>query len=610
MSRVVSHHNVDTGSPAAKIRPAAGELAKLEEAKFVSESAPVLDRSMSVVDSIAETRVDTIERWYRDLHAISLALSAEHDISRLLKLILTKSRELSSADGGSLYLLREDRENGGSRLYFSDAQNDTISVDTSMEFAVSPSSLAGYTAFTGQTLCFEDVYTLPRDAPYKFNPAFDREHGYRTKSVLVVPLMNHANQVIGVLQLINRKRHRDVLLHNDAIVEREVISFDQDLQGIVAALASQAAVALENNILLREIENLFDSFVKAAASAIEDRDPCTSGHTIRVSILTEALALAVNAATEGPFKDIQFSAQRLRELRYATTMHDFGKIGVRENILTKSHKLEPLHFENVKHRLVILQRDLEQECSQCKIAALLELPREAALCALKDLDNQYGVKIQEIQHSLALLERINDPAVVFVPDEEYEQQKDLLSRLARMTYRDENGTVRPMLTREEIIALSIRKGSLTKKEYEQIQKHAQMSYDFLQKIDWTDDFKDIPNIAYCHHEKLNGKGYPRGITGEQIPLQARLMTVADIFDAITASDRPYKKAVPIEIALKVLQREAEEGGLDKDVVDLFISQQIYKKTEGWHSPMSDGATCTPIEQPRIVDPEFELSSDF
>lgn len=575
-----------------------------------SADQTVVDQTMSDVAGTTDNRVETIERWYRDLHAISLALSAERNISKLLKLILTKSRELTASDGGSLYLLRQDRATGTETLYFSDAQNDTISVDTSMEFAVSPSSLAGYAATTGQTLCFDDVYALPPNAPYKFNPSFDREHGYRTRSVLVVPLMNHASRVIGVLQLINRKRDRDVVLADENTVDREVIPFDQDLRDIVAALASQAAVALENNMLLREIEALFDSFVRAAASAIEDRDPCTSGHTIRVSILTEALALAVSNSTEGPFKDIIFTDQQIRELRYATTMHDFGKIGVRENILTKSHKLEPLHFQNVKNRLVIMQRDLEKECAHCKIAALLDLERDAALSAIKDIDNQFGIKIQEIQHSLMLLERINDPAIVFVPDDEYERQRELLTKLAEASYRDENGVAQPMLTAEEFTALGIRKGSLTKKEYEQIQKHAQMSYDFLQKIEWTDEFKDIPNIAYCHHEKLNGKGYPRGVTAEHIPLQARLMTVADIFDAITASDRPYKKAVPVDIALRVIEREAEEGGLDRDVVDLFISEGIYKKTEGWHSPSAEAAVCSTIARPPIVDPEFELSANF
>jgi len=540
----------------------------------------------------------TMEQRLRHLHEISLALTAERNIVRLLELILSKSRDLTNADGGTLYLVRGNKtgDKRDDTLYFRAAQSDSIRVNTAMSFAVSRSSLAGYTALTGETLCFDDVYELPPDAPYKFNPSFDREHGYRTKSILVVPLKNHANHVIGVLQLINCKRHREVVLSDEAIVEREVQPFEMDLQDLAAALASQAAVALENNILLKEIENLFDSFVTAAASAIEDRDPCTSGHTERVMILTEALAEAASAATEGPFEHIHYSPQQIRELRYASMMHDFGKIGVRESILTKSHKLEPMHFQAVKARMLLLRQSRVNYYAQCKIETLLGMPREAAIPALADFDRKLLIETDAIDSDMAALEVINDPAIHLVPEGEYEQRQELLARLTTMTYLDETGVARPLLTHEEYIALSIRKGSLTKREYEQIQQHAQMSYEFLEKIEWTEEFRNIPNIAYCHHEKLNGKGYPRGVSADDIPLQARMMTVSDIFDAITASDRPYKKALPVELALKVLESEARDGGLDKDVVDLFISQAIYRKTEAWYpTPDTDAApSCEPI----------------
>jgi hypothetical protein len=314
-------------------------------------------------------------------------------------------------------------------------------------------------------------------------------------------------------------------------------------------------------------------------------------------ILTEALAEAANAATEGPFEHIYFSPQQIRELRYASMMHDFGKIGVRESILTKSHKLEPMHFQAVKDRLLLLRHTRVHHYTQCKIDVLLDTPREQALPILANFDRQLQMECEQIDSDLAALETINDPAVVLVPETEYEKRQELLVRLKSMTYTDEAGIKRPLLTQEEFVALSIRKGSLTNREYEQIQQHAQMSFEFLEKIEWTEEFRNIPNIAYCHHEKLNGKGYPRGISAEEIPLQARMMTVADIFDAITASDRPYKKAVPVEIALKVLETEARDGGLDKDVVDLFISQGIYRKTEGWYSTAEAHTmpACQPIK---------------
>ncbi|MBV9470054.1 MAG: GAF domain-containing protein, partial [Abitibacteriaceae bacterium] len=450
-------------------------------------------------------------------------------------------------------------------------------------FAVGPSSLAGYAALTGQLLSFDDVYELPSDAPYQFNRSLDKKTGYRTKSMVVVPLKSHSNAVIGVLQLINRKRQQDVLLEDEETVDSEVLPFDQELTELAASLASQAAVALENNILLKEIENLFDKFVMASSSAIEDRDPSTSGHSARVTILTVGLAEAASEATEGPFKDVHFTPDQIKELRYASLLHDFGKIGVRENILTKSHKLEPWRFQVVEDRLLLLRRSLETQYANRKVTALMEYPREQALDIVEDLDIQLKAQLESLDSDLALLIRANDPSATFLPDEEYGRQQEVLQKLSRLTYVDKNGHEQQLLTEEEIRALSVRKGSLTPDEYAQIQEHAALSFQFLIQIPWTAEFANIPNIAHCHHEKLNGKGYPRGITAPDIPLQSRMMTVSDMYDALTAADRPYKKAMPVNKALQILEWEARDGGLDRDVLDLFVNQKIYRLTEGWHS---------------------------
>jgi HD-GYP domain-containing protein (c-di-GMP phosphodiesterase class II) len=525
----------------------------------------------------------------RLLSDIGLALSAERDIHRLLDLILTKARELTGADAGSIYTVQRTEtgeENEGINLHFRAAQNDSKrELNTKVTFPVSSSSLAGYAALRGETLCFDDAYQLPDDAPYRFNPDFDRKNGYLTKSVLVVPMKNHAGRVIGVLQLINRKRdpRRSLADETGNVTEesaaREILPFDAERAELAATLASQAAVALENNQLLQQIENLFESFVAASSSAIEDRDPSTSGHSARVTAMTLALAEAAGEATSGPFKDVHFSAQELKELRYAGLLHDFGKIGVRESILIKSHKLDPYYFQGVKDRLVILARDKERECVEKKLALVMQLPRDAAHSAMQACDDELKRQLAEIEEDIRLLTQINDPAITYVPDEEYARQLMVLNKLANLYYLDEKGQRRPVISPQEFETLSVRRGSLTPAEFEQIKEHAQLSFEFLQRISWTPEFAAIPELAYCHHEKLNGSGYPRGVRAEQIPLRARMMTVADIFDALTASDRPYKKAMPPERALQILELEARNGRLDTDVVELFISRRIYKILE-------------------------------
>lgn len=525
----------------------------------------------------------------RLLNEIGLALSAERNISRLLKTILSKSRELTDADAGTLYLIDKQQGEDGAverRLFFQDAENDSVPIATSRKFAVSSSSLAGYVALTGETLCFGDVYDLPTDAPYQFNPAFDRENGYRTRSVLVVPLRNRENEVIGVLQLINRKRRRDALLTDVAAVDAEVIPFDGELTDLASSLASQAAVALENSMqqeqilrLLHNIEELFESFVKASSAAIEDRDPTTSGHSQRVTILTVGMAQAATRATDGPFRDISFSPQQIKELQYAGLLHDFGKIGVRENILTKSHKVDLPQFEAVKSRLLLRRRERALEHAQRKLELLQS--KASAAAEMTRWDAEIEAELQQLDEHLQTLDRINDPSATFIPNDEFERQQAIIQALAALTYTGPDGTPQPLLNAEEIKALSVRRGTLTEEEYRAIQRHAELSYEFLKQIRWTDEYKQLPHIAHAHHEKLNGKGYPQRLTADEIPLPVRMMTVADIYDALTAADRPYKKAMQTERAIAILREEARDGGLDPDVVELFISQQIYKLTEGW-----------------------------
>jgi CHASE2 domain-containing sensor protein len=309
----------------------------------------------------------------------------------------------------------------------------------------------------------------------------------------------------------------------------------------------------------RDKDVMFDSLVLAAASAIEDRDPSTSGHSQRVTLLTV-------------------------ELNYAGMLHDFGKIGVRESTLTKSHKIEPTHFQTIKARLLLQRQTRQHHAALLKLDAILDIQSkgvkmsEETWKAFHAMDRQLEEEIRELDEDIARLVRANDPLTTYLPDADYKLLCELLDKLEGMNYEDETGVVRPLLMPEEKEALQIRKGSLTVGEYQEVQRHAAMSYNFLRQIPWTEDLRNIPEIAYAHHEKLNGSGYPLGVTADKIPIEARMMTIADIYDALTAADRPYKKAMSPERALDILRSEAKSGALDSDLLELFIAREVYKVT--------------------------------
>src|SRR5271157_4619680 len=304
------------------------------------------------------------------LNKIGVALSTERNTDSLLELILSKSREITSADAGSLYLLEEESE-GGKHLVFKLTQNDSHSVPfRQFTMPIDTRSIAGYAAATGQILNIKDAYRI-RNLPFRLNRDFDQKFGYRTKSMLVLPMKNQKDEVIGVLQLINSKTHPGVKLTSPARVQQEVIPFSQRSQELASSLASQAAVALENNLLYRDIQRLFEGFVKASVTAIESRDPTTFGHSERVAKLTVGLAEAVDRADSGPYKDVRFSRQEIQELRYASLLHDFGKVGVREDVLVKAKKLYPSQMELIKKRFLYIKKVVESEGLRKKLDYVL-----------------------------------------------------------------------------------------------------------------------------------------------------------------------------------------------------------------------------------------------
>ena len=510
-------------------------------------------------------------RELADLGAIGVALTTERDLGRLLGLILSHARRVTTSDAGSLYLVERDENGAPMRLRFASSQNYTLPALPFVSTAVpiDHTSLAGYAAATGEPLVVADVYLLPDDATYRQNRSFDDAFGYRTRSMLVLPMSTHRGEVIGVLQLINRKQRLDTRLATPEDVEREVLPYDAHCVEVASALASQAAVAIENGRLYEDIERLFEGFVTAAVTAIESRDPATSGHSGRVATMTVGLAQAVDRLSDGPYRALSFTHEQLRELRYAGLLHDFGKVGVREQVLVKEKKLYPQDLELIRHRFAYLDQRAELEFERSRAELLLREGRESYDAGVERLECERRRRREQLARFLDTIVQANEPTVLA------EGNFEALEAIGRNTFIDFDGRVRPLLEDHELQFLMIRRGNLDENERREIESHVTHTYRFLEQIPWTRELRDIPRIAYAHHEKLNGHGYPNRVTGLEIPVQARIMTIADIYDALTATDRPYKRAVSRDRALDILYMEAREGTIDAALLETFVGARVF-----------------------------------
>jgi HD-GYP domain-containing protein (c-di-GMP phosphodiesterase class II) len=505
----------------------------------------------------------------RELSGVGMALMTERDPDRLLQKIVDKALQLTGSDACSLYLA-EDGEDGTPHLRFQTSRTESLPDLPFVSFTlpVSRSSLAGYAAATGETLVVDDAYDIPPEAEYALNRSFDERFGYRTKSLLVVPMIDHLGTVVGVLQLINRKRDPRARITSEAAADRYVLPYTERELQVVHALAGQAAVSIENSLLYRQIQEIFESFVKAAVIAVDSRDPTTSGHSVRVAALTVDLASTIGRGS-GPYAGLSFTREQMRELRYASLLHDFGKVGVREEVLVKARKLPPLLLERVNARFAMIRRTLESDWHRARAEALERHgPGSPALAAA---EAEYRRRLDELAEVWSVVEAANQPTVL------PERAADALETVGRLTFRGPDDQPMPYVTAEELAYLRIPKGSLNEAERLEIESHVEQTFRFLTQIPWTGDLKNVAHIAYGHHEKLNGRGYPRGVAADDIPVQTRIMTVVDIFDALTASDRPYKRALPPEKALDILHMEARDGLLDQAVVDHLVSSGHYRR---------------------------------
>jgi HD-GYP domain-containing protein (c-di-GMP phosphodiesterase class II) len=474
---------------------------------------------------------------------VAKALVAERDLDRLLEMIVQSAARVVEADRCTLFLVDRDR----GELWSKVAQGVTMK-EIRLPMGI---GIAGAVASTNTAVNIPDAYLDTR-----FNQAVDRQTGYRTTSILCVPMRSIEEEVVGVLQALNKQGGEP---------------FTSEDEELLSALGGQAAAAVNNALLHHEIEQLFEGFVRASVVAIESRDPTTAGHSGRVARLSVGLADALPRAerSAGRWRGSSLSLQERQELRYAALLHDFGKVGVRENVLVKANKLEPLELEALRGRFetILIQEELVIERE--KVALLLSRPPSEAQDLIARLNERLFDRKSELSSMFEFVLSCNKPSIL--PEGSFGR----LGEIARSRYVGPfGGDPRPYLNEDEVMKLSIRKGSLTADERREIESHVTHTFRFLSQIPWTRTLRRVPDIAYGHHEKLTGGGYPRSLKDPDIALPTRMMTISDIYDALTASDRPYKRAVPREKAFDILMDEAKQGSVDGDLLQVFIEADV------------------------------------
>lgn len=513
----------------------------------------------------------------KNILSISRELNGIRNTEKLLSLILEKAREVTEADAGSIYVidgLDTDIEN--SHIVFKITQNSSKPKDLSeFKLPINDSSIVGAAVINKTPINIPDLYLLSdnRDEnPFRatHDRKWDKLSGYECHSMLTLPMYDIAHNVVGVIQLINRKKDPQETLNSQEDFASQIIAFDNKSIEYAEIVAQQAGIALENALLTEEKEALFEGFVSASVKAIEQRDPTTSGHSHRVAELTLNLAKSVDHVAAGPFAQTEFSADELKELEYASLLHDFGKLGVREQVLVKSKKLYPWEFELVNERFELIRSRIELEHAQ-EVLKFLKNP-EIYPPGTKEEDFQTKKinRLKQLELYFDFIVSSNEPTVL--EQEGFEK----LSDIANLNFKDTRGKTRPYLLKHELKALRVSRGSLTSEEFAEIQSHVEHTYEFLRKIPWGRKFANVPQIAAKHHEKLDGSGYPNNAAAAEIPIQSRMMTIADIFDALTASDRPYKRAVPAQRALEIIEMEVKAKKCDPELFKIFTEADIYK----------------------------------
>jgi HD-GYP domain-containing protein (c-di-GMP phosphodiesterase class II) len=510
-------------------------------------------------------------RRLEELNGVGISLSKEKDTSRLLEAILVAAKKITNADGGTLY--RVDSENG--LVHFEILRTDSLDIAMggttgvyvpfypvrlyAEDGAPNNSMVVAYSVLKDETVNIADAYT---EEGFDFTGTrnFDLKTGYRSKSFLTVPMKNHEDEIIGVLQLINAK-HR---------ISGDIVSFSEADQRLAESLASQAAVALTNRALIDQLENLFESFISLINAAIDDKSPYTGGHCQRVPMLTMMLADAVNDTDHGPLAEFSMSDKDRYELKIAGLLHDCGKVTTPVHVVDKSTKLQTL-FDRIgliDTRAEVIKRDAEIAMLKAKLAAMDNSEGEWAAA-----EREFKARLRQINEDRQFLRFCNFGTEAMREEDQARVRE--ISRTHRWT--DVDGKEADFLTADELKNLTIKSGTLTQEERQIINHHIEVTIKMLESLPWPRHLKNVPEYAGGHHERMDGKGYPRGLNREQMSVQARIMGIADIFEALTAKDRPYKKGKTLTESLQILGKFKQNGHIDPDLFDIFVSKGVYRK---------------------------------
>jgi HD-GYP domain-containing protein (c-di-GMP phosphodiesterase class II) len=528
-----------------------------------------LDSTRLRFASAAANPAEDLGQRLEQLNTIGASLSAERDINRLLESILAAAKTITRADGGTLYRVTEEKtlrfeivRTSSLKYYLGGTTGNPVPfypIQLYKDGKPNHSMVAAHAALTGKTVNIPDAYTA-EGFDFSGTRAFDSKTGYRSQSFLTVPMRNHEHEIIGVLQLINA--------HDPST--GEVVPFSPSDQRLAESLASQAAVALTNRMLIMQLEQLFESFIKLMNSAIDEKSPYTGGHCQRVPVLTMLLAEAVNDTRDGPLRDFTMSEKDRYELKIAGLLHDCGKVTTPVHVVDKATKLETI-FDRVNlidTRFEVLKRDAEIASLQKRMAYLQEKkPMEAS-----DEERRLRDRLRALDDDRRFLHVCNIGSEK-MSDEDVARVR----RIAAYRWRDTAGHEADFLTADEVKNLTIRAGTLTDDERKIINHHIVATIKMLEALPWPRHLTKVPEYAGGHHERMDGKGYPKGLTREQMSVQARCMGIADIFEALTAKDRPYKKGKTLSESLEILGRMKLNGHVDPDLFDIFVKRKVYQR---------------------------------
>jgi HD-GYP domain-containing protein (c-di-GMP phosphodiesterase class II) len=531
--------------------------------------AETLDSTRLRFIGAAATAAEDLGQRLEQLNAIGASLSAERDIDRLLESILAAAKTITRADGGTLYRVTEERtlrfeivRTSSLKYYLGGTTGNPVPfypIQLYKDGKPNHSMVAAHAALTGKTVNIPDAYAAD-GFDFSGTRAFDAKTGYRSQSFITVPMRNHDHEIIGVLQLINAHDPKT----------GEVVAFSPSDQRLAESLASQAAVALTNRLLIMQLEQLFESFINLMNSAIDEKSPYTGGHCQRVPQLTMMLAEAVNDTRDGPLRDFTMTEKDRYELKIAGLLHDCGKVTTPVHIVDKATKLETI-FDRVQlidTRFEVLKRDAEIESLHRKIQFLQEKnPMEAA-----GEDKRLRDRLRALDDDRRFLHMSNIGS-------ERMRDEDIarVRRIAAYRWRDTAGHEADFLTQDEVKNLTIRAGTLTDDERKIINHHIVATIKMLEALPWPKHLTKVPEYAGGHHERMDGKGYPKGLKREEMSVQARCMGIADIFEALTAKDRPYKKGKTLSESLEILGRMKENGHVDPDLFDIFVRRRVYQR---------------------------------